>query len=125
MITLKTSVVVPEDRTITLALPPETPVGSADLQVTIESSANGEGPTNDSKFNREWTAFHAMLPELLAKYPGQYVAIHDGRVVGSGPDSIALSLAAHKEFGDVAILVRQVNRYRIVLDGPQQTLEVG
>lgn len=43
-------------------------------------------PPPPTKFEREVAAFYRLLPDLLATHRGQYVAIHDGRVVDSGPD---------------------------------------
>lgn len=44
-------------------------------------------PTHpQTKFERERAAFYRLLPELLKSHHGQYVAIHDERVVDSGPD---------------------------------------
>ena len=68
MVTLNTSVVVPEDRRITLTLPPDTPVGAADVQVTVQPAAGISPLLPEEKFDREWKAFHEMLPELLQKY---------------------------------------------------------
>lgn len=62
----------------------------------------------EDKWSREKRAFLAMLPELLTKYRDQFVAVHEGRVVGVGEDQIAIGLAAYRQFGNVAILVRKV-----------------
>ena len=62
----------------------------------------------EDKWNREKRAFLAMLPELLTKYRDQYVAVHEGRVVGVGEEQIAVGLAAYRQFGNIAILVRKV-----------------
>lgn len=37
-----------------------------------------------SKWQREYRAFLRLLPELLATHGGRHVAVHEGRVVGSG-----------------------------------------
>jgi hypothetical protein len=39
----------------------------------------------------EREAFQRLLPELLKTRPGQFVAIHDGRVVDSDSDEVALA----------------------------------
>jgi hypothetical protein len=62
-----------------------------------------------TKWEREYEAFLRLLPELLPKYRGEYVAVHDGRVVGHGPDKVAVALAAYRQFGSVEILVRLVS----------------
>jgi hypothetical protein len=48
-------------------------------------------PTPD-QFERERRAFLRLLPSLLAAHRGQYVAIHNEQVVGSGPDRLKLAL---------------------------------
>jgi hypothetical protein len=91
------------------------------VQLRVEPPARPAGadwPT-DPKFDREWVAFHDMLPDLLKTYAGQYVAIHDGRVVGHGDDGVAVALDARRRFGDVTILVHQVlEKPRVVRIGP-------
>jgi hypothetical protein len=113
MVTFQTWVNVPADRRVTITLPPDVPVGPAEIQLRVEppppdAGAVGDGPTNDPKFNHEWAAFHELLPELLKTHCGQYVAIHEGRVVGSGTDKVAVSMDAHRQFGNISILVREV-----------------
>ena len=44
-----------------------------------------------------------MFPSLLGTHRGQYVAVHDGRVVASGSDEIAVALQAYRDHGYVAI----------------------
>jgi hypothetical protein len=62
----------------------------------------------ETKWQREYRAFVKLLPELLPTHRGQYVAVHDGRVVGHGPDKLDLAMAAYREYGPVDILVRRV-----------------
>jgi len=62
-------------------------------------------PAEASKWEREKQAFRLLLPSLLLDHRGQYVAIHDGQVVGSGPDQIALARDAYRRFGYVPIYV--------------------
>jgi hypothetical protein len=59
-----------------------------------------------SKWDREYEAFLRLLPELLQTHRGQYVAIHEGKVVGNGDDQLAVARTAYAEFGPVEILVR-------------------
>jgi hypothetical protein len=60
------------------------------------------------KWAREYEAFLRLLPDLLREHRGQYVAVHDGRVVGVGGDKVTVAKHAYQEFGPVEILVRQV-----------------
>lgn len=118
MVTLTASVVIPDDRRITLTLPPETPAGSAEISIVVSPHLESDNSGNDSKFHREWTAYHEQLPDLLKKHQGQYVAIHDGQVVEIGPDRIAVGRNAHRRFGNVPILVRLVAEHQPVVNIP-------
>jgi hypothetical protein len=40
-----------------------------------------------------------LLPELRAKYDGQFVAIKDGKVVASGSERVAVALEAYSRVG--------------------------
>ena len=60
------------------------------------------------KIHAETEAFWAMYPQLLERYPGQYVAVHEGKVVDSGPDIGALYQRVRKCYGDMPILLAQV-----------------
>jgi hypothetical protein len=62
-----------------------------------------------SKWEREHRAFLKMLPTLLATHRGKYVAVHDGQVVDSDADKIALALRAYANHGYVPIYVGLVS----------------
>ena len=68
---------------------------------------------SDPKLKREHEALMRLWPELLKTHNGQYVAIHDGQVVGSGTDKVAVALKAYKEYGYIPIYVH------LVTDQPQ------
>ena len=54
---------------------------------------------HDDKWRREQRAFHHLLPELLGTHPDRFVAIHEGRVVESGDDKLAVARRAYERFG--------------------------
>ncbi|MBM3982806.1 MAG: hypothetical protein FJ304_21555 [Planctomycetes bacterium] len=60
------------------------------------------------KFERERRAFFRLLPELLGTHRGQYVAVHDERVIDTGPDQIALALRVRQRLGNVPLYVHLV-----------------
>ena len=60
------------------------------------------------KIQRESRAFDGMREELLAKYRGQYVAIHNGEVVAHAPDLQSLHAQVFERFGQTPILHKQV-----------------
>jgi hypothetical protein len=61
-----------------------------------------------TKGEREYQAFLRMLPELLETHHGQYVAIHDGKVVDSDANDIVLIQRVHAKVGYVPIHVGMV-----------------
>ena len=63
---------------------------------------------HDDKWRREQRAFCDLLPGLLHTNPGQFVAIHEGRVVESGDDKLEVARRAYERFGYVPILVTRV-----------------
>lgn len=76
-------------------------------------------PPAASKWDREHAAYLRLLPGLLTEgHKGQYVAIHDGQVVGFGPDKLPLALDAYRRFGKVAVLVR------LVTDEPRAVIHI-
>ncbi len=58
-----------------------------------------------TKWEREHQAFLRLLPQLLATHRGQYVAIHEGQVVDSGEDRLALALRVLAKIGPLPIHV--------------------
>jgi hypothetical protein len=70
-------------------------------------------PAPLAKWEREYQAFRRLLPELLKTHKGQYVAVHDEKVVDSDTDDIALIRRVHAKYGYVPIHVE------LVTDHPQ------
>jgi hypothetical protein len=68
------------------------------LEVHVQAPAQGKG-------EREYRAFLRLLPELLPAYRGKFVAVHDGAVVDSDADDIALVQRVHARIGYVPIHV--------------------
>ena len=58
-----------------------------------------------TKGEREYQAFLRLLPQLLSTHRGQYVAVHEGQVVDSDTDDIALIQRVHARVGYVPIHV--------------------
>ena len=63
-------------------------------------------PSN--KWESEYAAFQKLLPQLLLSHRGEYVAIHNGAVVGMGAEKLETARKAYAEYGPVAILVRLI-----------------
>jgi hypothetical protein len=64
---------------------------------------------NDDKWERERSAFHRLLPNLLTTSQGKYVAIHDGSVVETGDSSADTAQRAYARFGYVPIFIGLVS----------------
>ena len=74
------------------------------------------------KLQSEMDAFQAQLPALLAAYPDQYVAIHEGRVIDHDTDLRTLHSRVYASMGAVPILLQKVTRdpaVDIVVRGPR------
>jgi hypothetical protein len=62
-------------------------------------------PPELSKGEREYQAFLRLLPQLLGTHQGRYVAVHEGQVIDSDADDIALIQRVHARIGYVPIHV--------------------
>lgn len=58
--------------------------------------------------DRETIAFRALHAELIAKYPGEYVAIHQGKVIDHDPKLGDIYLRIDEKYPDEIILIKQV-----------------
>lgn len=56
-------------------------------------------------WEEERRVFLRLLPTLLDSYRGQYVAVHKGSVIASGPDQIDVGKQAYSQVGYVPIYV--------------------
>jgi hypothetical protein len=85
---------------------------------TLPAPAVDLRPAVRDKWVREFEAFQRLLPELLESHPGQYVVIHEGRVVDTGQDDLALALRFFAEHGNVPIHVG------LVTDAPEPVTRI-
>jgi uncharacterized Fe-S cluster protein YjdI len=58
----------------------------------------------------EFRAFRKMLPRLLRRYEGEYVAIYKGKVVGHHADFSELGRRTFEKLGDVPFIMPKVSR---------------
>jgi len=106
--TVELEIDVPESRQVTLTLPPDTPVGKAKVSVSVGPPPEPTPFVPCEPFWQELEAFNRMLPELLNTHRGQFVAIFQGSVIGSGPNKLAVAREAYERYGAVNVLVRLV-----------------
>jgi hypothetical protein len=57
---------------------------------------------------KEADAFRNLHPELMVKYPGEYVAIYQGQVIDHDTDQLALFLRIDEQFPHTPVLIQQV-----------------
>jgi hypothetical protein len=74
--------------------------------------------TPASKWQREYRAFQQLLPQLRQTHLGQYVVIHDGRVVDVGADDLSLALRFFTQHGNVPIQIG------LVTDQPEPLVRI-
>jgi hypothetical protein len=60
------------------------------------------------KIEAEMAAFQSQLPELLAAYPDQYVAIHEGQVIDYDADLRTLHGRVYGRMGSMPVLLQKV-----------------
>ncbi len=61
-----------------------------------------------SAWERERRAFWNLMSELRRTHYGQYVAIHDGKVVASGSQRVPVALEAYSRVGYVPLYLGHV-----------------
>jgi hypothetical protein len=62
----------------------------------------------ETAWERERRAFWNLLPELRRTHDGQYVAIHDGKVVASGSERQPVAREAYSRMGYVPLYLGHV-----------------
>ena len=82
-----------------------------DLIVEWVSEKINKTKTNEAQkaFKQEIAAFEKMKPELLQRYPGQYVAIYQGQVVATGNNRLSLVKEVYDQFGEAPCYVEKVS----------------
>ena len=58
-----------------------------------------------SKFERERRAFLRLLPKLLEKHLGQFVAIHNEQIVDAGANRLEVAMRVLNRIGNMDIFV--------------------
>lgn len=56
----------------------------------------------------EMEAFRAMHADLLARYPGQFVAIYQGKLIDHDADQLALFQRVEQRHPNAPVLIKQV-----------------
>lgn len=61
------------------------------------------------RLEEEAQAYARLHPELLSRYGGQFVAVHNGQVVDSDAEFESLFLRVRSWLGDLPVLIQQVS----------------
>jgi hypothetical protein len=69
-------------------------------------------------FEAEAQAFRRKLPQLLARYEGEFVALYRGRVVGHGVNDEDLAARMYERLGDVPFYIARVEPRPTAYDLP-------
>jgi len=62
----------------------------------------------ERKIDQEMEAYRAMHAELKRRFLGEYVAIHNGKLIDHDADRRALSRRVRRKYGNVAVLITPV-----------------
>ena len=104
-------------KTATLSIAEETATGleqvADNLGTTVETLADKAirrylRQEAEKKIRREEQHFRAQHTRLLDQYAGQFIAMHEGQVIDSDADELALYLRIRQRFPMVGVLIKQV-----------------
>ena len=70
----------------------------------------------------EQQAFRRQHAQLMARYKGEYVALHLGRVIAHGPDDEELAQRLYAKLGDKLFYIAKVEREPTVCELPSPEL---
>ncbi len=73
-----------------------------------EPAQEGAAQIDEAAMEQERAAFLAMHPTLLKNYPGQYVAMYEGKLVDTAPNLSELYQRIHQTYPNVFVLMRRV-----------------
>lgn len=74
----------------------------------LAEEAGREAQSEEQLMAREEAAYQAMREELVARYVGEYVAIHRGQLVDHDSDELALLKRIDAKYPDEVVLMRRV-----------------
>jgi Family of unknown function (DUF5678) len=71
----------------------------------------------------EQLAFRRQRAQLMARYEGEYVALHLGRAVAHGPDDEELAQSLYAKLGDKLFYIAKFEREPTMCELPSPELE--
>jgi hypothetical protein len=103
--TLNLTVKATAGRQLILDLPTGFANESRRFFVTVQPDRQESVP---ERIREEMKSFRAMLPDLLLKHLGKFVAIYQGRLIAIGTTEIQVRLEGHRQHPGEPVLVRKV-----------------
>ena len=85
-------------------------------------SAKNRRKTEDP-FAAERHDFERQHRQLVRRFPGEYVALHGGRIVGRDRDCEALAARRFAKLGDVPFFIARVEARPTIYDLPSPEVE--
>ena len=79
-------------------------------------------PKAQDPLTAEERAFVSQRARLKRRYPGQFVALRRGRVIGHDKDDETLAARMYEQLGDAPFLIAHVEHYPVVYDVPSPEL---
>lgn len=83
---------------------------SADSSSLVFAPPAARESPMERAYKQEKAAFERLHPALRREYEGQYVAVHNGRVVDADPDRLTLVRRFFDRHGDVSVFIGYVGR---------------
>lgn len=82
-----------------------------DLVIEWVSEHLEESETSEiiQAFEQEVAAFERLKPSLIEKYPGQFVAIYQGEVIGTGDEKLVLLEQMREKFGNLVCYIEKAS----------------
>ncbi len=74
----------------------------------VDSIVLEKSTSEDDPVERERQAYLSLHEQLKEKYPGEYVAIYQGKLVDHDADGVALSSRINKKYPHDFVLMRKV-----------------
>jgi hypothetical protein len=88
----------------------EQDVADVVAELVVSNAPKFEAHSRRTEMEQEEAAFIAMHPELWLKYPQEYVAVYQGKMVDHDPDVISLARRVRKSHPGEVVLITQVQR---------------
>jgi hypothetical protein len=71
-----------------------------------------------TEFEKEQNMFQRLLPKLLRKYAGEYVAVFGGRVLDHDKDDSVLAARIFEKVGDADFYIGRVEKKPAIYEFP-------